>query len=158
MCPKQAGGKSSQSICRVYTNSSLGLGDYFNSLDPTREWDEHLQYILVFCTVHLKRNLAKQFPNHPARYILLQKIFGAESKEEIAVCMRGICAVYPELRSWLVHKQPQWLISGIAQAESKIAPEFWLNARKHTGNSESSHFQENNFTGRKVSLLCAVLR
>ena len=145
-------------ICGFYTNSLLGLGDHLHSLDLTREWDEHLQYILVFCTVHLKRNFAKKFPNHPARYSILDLIFGAKNRGEVAKCMHGMCLAYPELKSWLVNKQPQWLLSGIAQAESRILPEYWLAARKHTGNSESSHFQENNFTGRKVSLLCAVLR
>ena len=142
----------------LYTDSCLGLGDYLHSIDPTQEWDEHLQYILVFCTVHLKRNFAKKFPNHPARYSILDLIFGAKDRREVAQCMHGICQAYPELKSWLVNKQPQWLLSGIAQVESKVLPEHWLAARKHTGNSESSHFQENNFTGRKVSLLCAVLR
>jgi hypothetical protein len=137
------------SICTGRANTRSGLGDYLHTLDSTRAWDEHLQYILVFCTVHLQRNFAKKFPQHPLRYTIIQEILRARSRQEIVSHMRYTCQQYPELQSWLNHKQPQWIISGIAQAESKVRPEYWLNARKHTGNSESSHFQENNFTGRR---------
>ncbi|KAH8684403.1 hypothetical protein BGZ60DRAFT_165405 [Tricladium varicosporioides] len=142
MCKKQAG----------------GLGDYFHEKDPSREWYEHLQHILVFCTVHLKRNFAKKFPLHPARHMLLDKIFGSESSDEITTHMRNICTVYPELQSWVVNKQPTWLIAGLARSASKVPIAYWTFARKHTGISESSHFQENNFTGRKTSLLNATLK
>jgi hypothetical protein len=41
---------------------------------------------------------------------------------------------------------------------SKIPIQDWQYAPKHTGISESSHFQDNNFTGPKLSLLAAVLK
>ena len=138
--------------------NTTGLGDYLHQVDPSREWHEHLQHILVFCTVHLKRNFAKKFPMHPARHMILDKIFTSNTKDEISQHMRSVCTAYPELRSWIVNKQPEWLMTGLAQSASKVPIEYWTFARKHTGNSESSHFQENNFTGRKTSLLNATLK
>ena len=114
--------------------------------------------MLVFCTVHLKRNFAKKFPKHPARHMILNKIFAAETQDEVAAHMQSICTTYPELRTWIVNKQPVWLIAGLTRSASKVPIAYWSFARKHTGNSESSHFQENNFTGRKTSLLNATLK
>jgi hypothetical protein len=65
--------------------------------------------------------------------------------------------MYPELKNWIVNKQPQWLLSGLCQAESKVTTSYWIHAKKHTGDSEGSHFQENNFTGRGRSLIAATL-
>ena len=90
--------------------------------------------------------------------MLLNNIFTCESGDAIATYMRGICTVYPELRPWILNKQPDWLITRLARSASKIPIAYWTFARKHTGNSESSHFQENNFTGRKTSLLNGVLK
>lgn len=72
--------------------------------------------------------------------------------------MDSICQVYPELERWINNKRADWIIAGLARSESRIAPEYWTFARKHTGISESSHFSDNNFTGRKTSLLNAVLK
>jgi hypothetical protein len=90
--------------------------------------------------------------------MILDNIFACVSQDDIAEHMRGICIVYPELRTWVVNKQPSWLITGLARSASKVPIAYWTFARKHTGNSESSHFQENNFTGRKTSLLNATLK
>jgi hypothetical protein len=65
--------------------------------------------------------------------------------------------MYPELTKWLKHKETSWIMSGLAQSESKVAINYWIYARKHTGISESSHFQENNRVGRKTSMLRACL-
>ena len=150
-------------ICAAYVEDiliSIGLGDYLYSLDPSREWDEHLQHLLVFCTVHLKRNFAKRFPHHPARYIIIDKLFttsGPVTRSALAAHMHSMCTLYPELRTWIINKQPQWLLSGICQSESRVAIEDWTLAKKHTGDSESSHFQENNFIGRGRSICAAAL-
>jgi dsRNA-specific ribonuclease len=71
--------------------------------------------------------------------------------------MASICREYPELKSWVLNKQPQWILAGLCSSESKMKPEYRLIARKHTGNGESSHFQENNFTGRGRTLIAATL-
>ena len=93
-------------IYYTYTNSLLGLRDYLHSLDLTREWDEHLQYILVFYIVHLKCNFVKKFPNHLARYSILDLIFRAKDRGEVTKYIYRIYLVYPELKLWLVNKQP----------------------------------------------------
>ena len=157
MCNKQAGGMLCIFLEEARLTSYIGLGDYLHDIDPTREWDEHLQHLLVFCRVHLKRNFMKRFGNHEARHIVLNKIFGPDSREEILENMRSICQMYPELTRWVNHKKPRWLMSGLAQSESKVPIEYFTIARKHTGLSESSHFQENHRIGRKISMLHACL-
>jgi hypothetical protein len=114
--------------------------------------------MLVFCLVHLKRNFAKAYPLHPARYLLLDQLFACETSDQIAERMLSICQTYPDLKTWILNKQPTWLMAGLAKSASKVPIAYWHFARKHTGNSESSHFQENNFTGRKTSLLNAILK
>ena len=136
----------------------IGLGDYLHSLDPTRQWDEHLQHILIFCSVHVKRNFAKKFPTHPLRHKIHELLWGCESKSKLYEHMDSICVTYPELRHWVTNKKVSWLISGLTKAESKIDPTWWEYARKHTGVGESSHYQDNNFTGKKTTLLNAVLK
>jgi hypothetical protein len=114
--------------------------------------------MLVFCIVHLKRNFAKKFGNHEARYIVLNNIFAADTREQLSANMLSIYQLYPQIKSWIVNKQPQWLLCGLTRSESKVPIAYWTFARKHTSNGESSHFQKNNFTGRKTSLLNAVLK
>jgi hypothetical protein len=133
-----------------------GLGDFLASRDPSRTWEEHLQHILVFCQVHLKRNLLKKFKDHPGTHIIIPKLFQSRNRAELNQNVESICRTYPELKSWIVSKLPSWLISGLVKSESKIDILYWTECRKHTGLSESSHFQENNFTGRGTNMLNAV--
>jgi len=46
----------------------------------------------------------------------------------------------------------------VTPEQSKIPIKWWTFARDHTEISESSHFQDNNYTGRKQSLLAALLK
>lgn len=90
--------------------------------------------------------------------MVLNSIFAANTKEELTANMLSICQLYPQLKTWIVNKQPQWLMCGLTKSESKVPIAYWTLARKHTGNGESSHFQENNFSGRKTSMLNACLK
>jgi hypothetical protein len=95
---------------------------------------------------------------HPFRHELTERLWTSESKEQLYQRMDGICATYPEFTSWLKSKRVPWIVSGLMKSESLVPLQYWEYARKHTGISESSHFQENNFTGRKTTLLNAVLK
>ena len=77
--------------------------------------------------------------NHPAKHAL-ENIWNARSYH------------------WLDRKQKAWILGGLCPGVSKIPILWWDMARKHTGLSESSHFQDNNVTGRKNNLLAAVLK
>ena len=55
-------------ICLQY----IGFGDYLYTINPFYKWDEHLQYILVFCLVHIKQNFVKRFPTYKVRYTIKQ--------------------------------------------------------------------------------------
>ncbi len=159
MCKKQASGR--MRICRHCARHVLkfylGFGDYLNMLDPSQEWHEHLQHMLVFCKTHVQRNFAKKFPKHPVKHSIHQ-LWNMNSKQELLKQMDSISTTYPELKSWINSKKKRWILSGLTPEQSKVPIKWWIYARDHTGISESSHFQDNNFTGRKISFLGAVLK
>ena len=134
-----------------------GFGDFLHDLDPEREWHEHLKHMLVFCLVHVQRNFAKKFPKHPARYMINQ-IWEQDTLQSLHRCMDSICTLYPELKSWIESKRVDWILAGLTTEQTKVPNKWWTYARHHTGIEESSHFSDNNYTGRKISLLAAVLR
>ena len=49
------------------------------------------------------------------------------------------------------------MLAALTKEHSKIPLQWWDIALKHTGLAESSHFQDNNWTGRKLTLLGALL-
>jgi hypothetical protein len=92
------------------------------------------------------------------KHIIHGLLWTAESKTQLLENMDRICETWPELKSFVKNKKVPWIMSGLCKGESKIPPQWWDFARKHTGISESSHFQDNNFTGRKTSLVNAILK
>ena len=113
--------------------------------------------MLIFCKVHVQRNFTKRWPTYVAKYEV-DKIWGATSKEDLYERMDSICSAYPELETWIESKKTPWILAGLSPDQSRIDPEWWTYARKHTSLTESSHFQDNNYTGKKLNLLVAVLR
>ena len=145
------------SACVERMLTFAGFGDFLHDLDPEREWHEHLKHMLVFCSVHVKRNFAKRFPKHPARHIINQ-IWHEATLEALLERMDSICTLYPELKSWINSKKADWILAGLTTEQTKVPYHWWVYARKHLGIGESSHFSDNNYTGRNISLLAAVLR
>jgi hypothetical protein len=141
----------------VYANFYSGLGDFLNTLDPRREWQEHLQHILIFCKTHVQRNFKKKFGDHEAKH-RLHLIWEAPSKEDVISQLDSLASVFPEISKWIKNKKKSWILSGLTPEQSKIPVKWWTFARDQTGISESSHFQDNNYTGRKQSLLAALLK
>ena len=92
------------SACVERMLTFAGFGDFLHDLDPEREWHEHLKHMLVFCSVHVKRNFAKRFPKHPARHIINQ-IWHEATLEALLKRMDSICTLYPELKSWINSKK-----------------------------------------------------
>jgi hypothetical protein len=88
----------------------------------------------------------------------LKNLWEAKTKSDVLERMQYICTRYPETKRWIDSKRRPWILSGLTLEQSKIPVEHWMYARKHTGISESSHFQDNNAVGRKQSLLAAVLK
>jgi hypothetical protein len=72
--------------------------------------------------------------------------------------MNFMIEAYPELATWLKSKRKDWILAGLSQEKSKVPIEWWTFARSHTGISESSHFADNNFTGRQLSVLAAIMK
>ena len=156
MCNKQGPGEYILGIYIVYADF-LGFGDFLHSLDKAKRWEEHLQHMVVFCRVHVKRNFAKEWPKHTVRHSI-DIIWQQETQDGLFQHMNNICEVYPELKKWINHKRTPWILAGLTKELSKVPEAWWTFARKHTGISESSHFSDNNYTGRALSLLNAVLR
>lgn len=163
MCRKQGPGTSiftygihmvnMKSLTTIY----IGFGDYLHELDGSWEWHEHLQYLLVFCRVHVQRNFMRKHPKHLATHTIMQ-LWDTTSVHDLQAQIQVLCSTYPELSTWLRNKSKPWILAGLVCEKSHIPKPWWLFARSHTGLSESSHFVDNNFTGRKLSLLAAVLR
>ncbi len=88
----------------------------------------------------------------------IHQLWNKKSKLDLLKEMDSISKTYPELKSWIKSKKKGWILAGLTPEQSKISIKWWIYACDHTGISESSHFQDNNFTGRKISLLGAVLK
>lgn len=138
--------------------SILGLGDWLHSLDPSRLWEEHLQYVLIFCKVHVIRNFRKRFPKHEAQTWVQDRLWQYETREQVLQQMDRICAAYPELKTWLKSKQKDWILAALCRELSKVQVQWWTHARKHSGVAESSHFSDNNISGRKNTLLGGIFK
>jgi hypothetical protein len=140
-----------------------GFGDYLQEIYPALDWDEHLLHIFVFCQVHVKRNFRKKFGDHPAKESVYQ-LWNSSSRDELLKKVDGILEVFADdkLKRWLQHKTSKpWILGALCPGQSKmgyVAYEYWRLVSKHTNISESSHFLDNNATGRKLSLLGGVLR
>ena len=81
-----------------------GFGDYLYIINPSCEWDEHLQYILVFYLIYIKRNFIKRFPIYKVKYIIKQ-IWQAEIEQILMACMQSICTLHPKLIFWINNKK-----------------------------------------------------
>lgn len=135
----------------------VGFGDYLHSIDPSRSWNEHLQHILIFCRVHAERNFFKRYHNHTMRHYI-QQIWKAEKKQDVIRYMNRACQAYTELAPWFNAKKNPWILSALCQEVSKIDTLWWKIAHKNTNLCESSHFEDNYFTGKSISLLAGVMR
>lgn len=116
-------------------------------------------HMLIFCKVHVQRNFRNKLGDHPAKDHLHQ-LWQATSHDEFLDMINHIISLYPDekLERWLKHKCKDWILAGLCIGGSRIPYQWWMLAPHHTGISESSHFQDNNFTGRKLPLLAAVLK
>jgi hypothetical protein len=88
----------------------------------------------------------------------IHQLWNKQSKKGVLEEMDRISKAYPELKSWIKSKKKGWILAGLTPEQSKIPIKWWIYSRDHTGIGESSHFQDNNFTGRKISLLGGVLK
>lgn len=88
----------------------------------------------------------------------MKNVWNAEDKAILLRNMDRICTAWPELRHWINAKRKDWILAGLSKQASQIPTEWWEHARKTTGYAESSHFMDNNFTGRKRNLLAVCLQ
>lgn len=135
-----------------------GLGDYLHSLDPTRTWEEHLQHMLVFCRVHVIRNFMKKHCAHDLTHHIRALWDNAEDITQLRAHMDSICDERPELKPWFKGKYASWVLAGLSKEASLVDYIYWILARKDTNRAESSHHQDNCFTGYRNSLLGSILK
>ena len=105
---KRRVGSYSSRVLAVFFSKPIfwysGLGDFLNTLDPRREWQEHLQHILIFCKTHVQRNFKKKFGDHEAKY-RLHLIWEAPSKEDVISQLDSLASVFPEISKWIKNKK-----------------------------------------------------
>ena len=89
---------------------------------------------------------------------MLHLLWEAGSITEYRKHIKELCTTYPELESWFKAKQKPWIVSALIQSESRVPGISWVYARKNTNLAESTHFEDNNATGRKLTLLGVILR
>lgn len=99
----------------------------------------------------------RKHPKHPATYEVMQ-MWDIEDAYEFEQRIQELMDTHPRLKTWLQNKLKPWILAGLVREKSHILKFWWLFARSHTGLTESSHFTDNNFTGRQLSFLAAVLR
>src|SRR6187549_1818708 len=97
----------------------LGLGEYLHSINPQKTWIEHLQHMLILCTVHIQRNFRKRFPTHALLY-QLDHLWASPTEQDYLDGVLRICTAYPELKSWFRNKRSGWIIAGLVASCSKI--------------------------------------
>jgi hypothetical protein len=142
MCNKQAG----------------GFGDYLAEIAPDRTWDEHLQHMLVFCQVHVRRNFMEKYQKHPVFHYIKLLWTDVDNLSALKEHIQSICVTFPEMKSWYANKETNWILAGLSAKASKVPYEWRKIARKDTNASESSHAQDNFFTGTKNALLHSILK
>jgi hypothetical protein len=135
----------------------LGLGHYLHSIDPSRTWREHLEYILIFCETHILRAFQKKFPGHPGKAIIV-RMRRAKSLAEFHGYLNEAIRNFPETAHWFKTKLTPWILAAFTKEASRIPIDWWLAAPHHTGICEASHFIDNEAVGRRLTLLSAVLR
>ena len=148
-------------VCQPYGNITLilyiGLGTYLDAVSGFEwGWEKHLEHVLIFCQVHVERNFRKKFQQHKA-FSILNQLWEAETYEEYVERIQSLCRQYPDLRSWLRGKQKGWIASGLVRRLSKIPGTYWGYARKNTNIAEVTHAEDNNATGRGLTVLGAVI-
>ena len=113
--------------------------------------------MLIFCKTHVQHNFAKKFLKHSIKYHIHQ-FWNVNSKQKLLKQMNSISETYSELKSWINSKKKKWILAELTSEQSKVSIKWWIYACDHTEIDESSHFQNNNFTDWKISLLDASLR
>lgn len=137
------------------TNYITGLGEYLQDQDPTRTWEEHLQHTLIFCRVHVHRNLWSKYRDQVAP-ATLRPAFLAKTYESYIRRINRLCYTYPFLTSWFRNKRKLWIVSGLVKKVSLMNRETWARTNKNTNISESSHFEDNTAVGRRRPLGSAI--
>jgi hypothetical protein len=114
--------------------------------------------MLVFCRVHVFRNFMKKYRAHDLTHHVRAIWDNAEDVTQLRSHMDSICEERPELKPWFKGKYASWVLAGLCKEASKVHPDWWTLARKDTNRAESSHHQDNFFTGHRNSLLGSILK
>lgn len=133
--------------------TQIGLGKYLESIDPTRSWAIHIQYILIYCRVHFARGIQSRFASHPMAHAMrsLPDLTSAEDCHELL----DILTKDRETRDWALHKQRPWVLSGLNVHCSKVDHWIFESVTRNSNLIESTHHKANQY-GIRHSLLSAI--
>ena len=81
---------------------------YLLELDPRAgyTWREHIQHVLIFCTIHYHRNV-RPFRHHPA-YQLMRDLPSMSSREKVYKFLEEWKNDI-EIGGWVKHKSSLWV-------------------------------------------------
>jgi hypothetical protein len=134
----------------------VGLGRYLVTLDDTQTWQNHLQYIMIFCLVHYNRNI-QHFRDHQAYSLMKNLPFLHDSSHVLTILDQLAIDPDRKVAAWAKDKQTSWVLSGINQSFSKMNSETFRSIQRNTNNIESIQRQTKT-TGRDLSLANGIVQ
>ncbi|KAM0793811.1 hypothetical protein BDR22DRAFT_827483, partial [Usnea florida] len=129
------------------------FGQYLSEIDPSKKWDEHIQYVMIYCRIHLMRGIELKFKNH-RYYDLMRRIPNCSSKTELELILNQLLED-PITRAWAIHKSRAWIISGLHIDYSRMDREAFLSFVKDSNLGEVTH-RKTNYGGIGQSFLGAI--
>ena len=132
-----------------------GLGDYLHDKYSKLSSSEHIQHVLVFCSVHFLRGVQQSFQKEDLKF-LLRQMSELSNAQDCHDFLMSIKQKYPESTKWIDHKSTAWIISGLNVNCFKGSASSWYLASRDANAAEASHAQDNTL-GRGQSILSAVI-
>ena len=128
---------------------------FLASIDDTRSWSEHLQHILIFCRVHIRRKLHQKFRN-VSEYTLMCQLLSEANKLKFDTILRQLLhSSNPDVCNWARNKNIDWILAGMSRCYTKMPAVSFASFEKNSNLVESTH-HSTNLGGIGVSLLAGI--
>jgi hypothetical protein len=100
-----------------------GLGKYFVHAYPEVKltWQEHIEHLIVFCTIHFQRGIDQLPESQNSPKYRLRKLLSCDSKEQCYALLDYVIANVEEYRHWALHKRTSWILAGLNKHCSKMS-------------------------------------
>ncbi|KAM5443968.1 hypothetical protein MaudCBS49596_008059 [Microsporum audouinii] len=149
-------GKGIQAVVTdMCSKQASGLGSYLEELDATKKWREHIQHILVFCTVHYRRGI-QHFNGHSAYQLMKALPFTHDSDYVESILSQLSTDTDLHVAAWAQHKRIPWILSGLNRCFTKMDPKIFTSLQRNSNAIESNHHRINSL-GIRTSLLQGII-